>query len=191
VGFGQVDCEPGHPAFEEIVKFIGISDPEKARAFFAASPGFQGEKYSSVVVAPLASASFIPDVVVIYADTAQTNHMIRCIKGAIGGCISSVFDGIDSCIYCTVPSFLRNEYRVTFPDPGDRERARAGDDEAILTVPGARLEEFTGAVSASDRFMGFSRRMFEFNLDFARPPFYNKLFELWAWTGARNGSCRK
>jgi uncharacterized protein (DUF169 family) len=118
-------------------------------------------------------------VVIIYGDTAQTNHMIRCIKGAIGGCFTSVFDGIDSCIYCTVPSFLNNEYRVTFPDPGDRERARAGDDEAILTVPMGRMEEFMGAIRMTNRFMGHSQRMFDFNLDFARPPFYNKLFEIW------------
>ncbi len=179
VGFGQVDCEPGHPAFEEIVKFIGISDPRKARDFFAAFPRLPRGKYEAVVVAPLSSASFMPDVVIVYADAAQTNHMIRCIKGAIGGCFTSVFDGIDSCIYCSVPSFLGNEYRVTFPDPGDRERARAGDDEVILTVPMGRMEEFMGAVRLTHRFMGHSQRMFEFNLDFARPPFYDRLFEIW------------
>jgi uncharacterized protein (DUF169 family) len=40
VGFGQVDCEPGQPAFEEIVKFIGISDPRRQMNFLQAFLGF-------------------------------------------------------------------------------------------------------------------------------------------------------
>jgi uncharacterized protein (DUF169 family) len=179
VGFGQVDSEPGSPAFEEIVKFIGIADRDKANKFFAGFPRLPKGKYAAVVVAPLAGATLIPDVVIIYGDTAQLNHMIRSIKSAIGGTFTSEFDGIDSCIYCTVPSFEKNEYRVTFPDPGDRERARAGDDEAILTVPFTRMEEFMSALRKSNRFMGFNQKLFDFNLDFARPPFYNKLFDVW------------
>jgi len=94
------------------------------------------------------------------------------------------FDGIDSCIYCTVPSFQNNEYRVTFPDPGDRERARATDDEMILTVPAARMEEFMKSVEENQR-MGFNDRMQCVELDYARPPFYNTLFEMW---GLEQGS---
>ena len=90
-----------------------------------------------------------------------------------------MFDGIDSCIYCTVPSFLENEYRITFPDPGDRERARARDDEVILTVPAGRMTEFMDSIELNDRMMGFSDKLFEINLDFPHPFFYNDLFEMW------------
>lgn len=179
VGFGQVDCSPGTEAFNEVVDLLGISDHDKAVEFFTNFPRLPLGRYNALVLAPLAAASFEPDVVLIYSNTAQCNHMIRAIKGATGDYVRSVFDGIDSCIYCTVPSFAENEYRVTLPDPGDRERAHAGDDEIILTIPGKRLEEFMTSFSAMNRFMGFSKALIDFNLDFARPPFYNKLFDLW------------
>ena len=179
IGFGHVECVPGQPQFDEVVKYIGIPDKEKASRFFENFPRVPMNSYEAVVTAPLASCTFEPDLVLIYADVAKTNHMIRCIKGATGGYIQSVFDGIDSCIYCTVPSLLTNEYRVTFPDPGDRERARARDDEVILTVPGGRMKEFMDSLEMNNRFMGFNDRLFEINLDFPHPPFYNNLFEMW------------
>ena len=179
IGFGAVECEPGQPQFDEVCKYIGIPDREKAEAFFKKFPRLPMNKYVAAVTAPLATATFVPDVVIIYAEAAKINHMIRSIKNATGDTFTSEFDGIDSCIYCTIPSFTKNEYRITFPDPGDRERARARDDEVILTVPGSRMEEFMTSLTGMNKFMGFSDRLFEFNLDFPHPPFYNKLFEIW------------
>jgi len=179
IGYGAVECLPGQPQFDEVIKYISIPDPKKAAAFFEKFPRLPMNKYECIVIAPLANATFEPDVVCIYADTAKINHMIRCIKYATGDYVRSIFDGIDSCIYCTVPSFTENEYRVTLPDPGDRERARARDDEIILTVPGKRMEEFMDAVEENDRHMGFNDKLFNIDLHFARPPFYDKLFDIW------------
>lgn len=179
IGLGNVECVPGQPQFDEVVKYLGIRDKEKANAFFAHFPRLPLGKYEAIVMAPLAKAAFEPDVVLIYANTAQINHMVRCIKGVTGDYVRSIFDGIDSCVYCTVPSFTENEYRITFPDPGDRERARARDDEVILTVPGKRIEEFAGCLNLDSPFGGFGDQLFDFNLDFPRPPFYNTLFDIW------------
>ena len=179
IGYGNIECVPGQPAFDVVCNFIGIPDKEKASKFFENFPRLPLGKYEAVVTAPLKSATFEPDVILIYADVAKINHMVRCIKGATAGYVHSVFDGIDSCIYCTVPSFLENEYRITFPDPGDRERARARDDEVILTVPAGRMTEFMDSIELNDRMMGFSDKLFEINLDFPHPFFYNDLFEMW------------
>jgi uncharacterized protein (DUF169 family) len=179
IGYGCVECLPGQPQFEEVIKYISIPDHDKATEFFKNFPRLPMDKYEAVVTAPLATASFVPDVVLIYAEVAKINHMVRCIKSATGNYVSSVFDGIDSCIYATVPSFQKNEYRITFPDPGDRERARARDDEVILTVPGQRMKEFMDAVEQADRHMGFNDKGFDVCLNHNRPPFYVKLFEMW------------
>ncbi len=179
IGYGNVECVPGQPQFDEVCKYIGIPGKENAAAFFANFPRLPLGKYPIVVTAPLKSCTFVPDVVLIYAEAAKINHMIRSIKSAIGGTFTSTFDGIDSCIYCTVPVFLKNEYRVTFPDPGDRERARARDDEVILSVPGPRMQEFMDAFEQHNSRMGFGDMLFEFNLDFPHPPFYNNLFRMW------------
>lgn len=179
VGFGSVECVPGQEQFDEVVKYIGIPDKAKAEAFFAHFPRLPLGKYEAVVIAPLKTAAFTPDVLLIYAEPPKVNTMVRCIKSAIGGYVTSIFDGIDSCIYCTVPSFTENEYRITLPDPGERERARTRDEDIILSVPGARLEEFFSCLGLGSPFSGFSDMMLDCELDFPRPPFYNKLFDLW------------
>ncbi len=179
IGFGNVECVPGQEQFDEVVKYIGIPDKKKAEEFFAHFPRLPLYKYEAVVIAPLKRATFRPDVVMIYAEPAKVNHMVRCIKAVVGGYIHSVFDGIDSCVYCTVPSFTENEYRITLPDPGERERARTRDEDIILTVPGARLEEFMGCLNLDSPFGSFGDFMFDCELDFPHPPFYNKLFEIW------------
>ncbi len=179
IGYGNVECVPGQQSFDIVCKYIGIPDKEKAEKFFANFPRLPLGKYEAFVTAPLAEATFEPDVIMIYADVAKINHMVRCIKGATGDYVRSVFDGIDSCIYCTVPSFVDNEYRITFPDPGDRERARARDDEVILTIPAGRMKEFMDSIELNDKFLGFNDKLFEISLDFPHPPFYNELFDIW------------
>ena len=179
IGFGAVECLPGQPQFDEVVKFLGIRDKAKAETFFAHFPRLPMNRYAAVVTAPLETAEFYPDVVLIYAEAAKINHMLRGIKAVTGDYVRSIFDGIDSCVYCTVPSMQTNEYRITFPDPGDRERAHARDDEVILTIPGGRLDEFMGSQDMESTYGRFGDHLLGLELDFARPPFYTKLFELW------------
>ena len=179
VSFGNVDCDPGTPAFEEVCKVIGVQGQENARRFFAAFPRLPRGKYPYIVTAPLRACTFVPDIVMVYAEAAKINHLCNTVKTVVGGTFTSVFDGIDSCIYCTIPSFEKNEFRITFPDPGDRERGLARDDEVILTIPGGRLKEFMDVFEARHKNRSFGDSLFEFNLDFPHPPFYNTLFEMW------------
>lgn len=178
IGYGCVSCEPGEPQFNEVIKYISIPDQEKAAAFFAKFPRLPLGKYEAVVVAPIATASFLPDVIMIYAEVAKINHFIRCVKGVIGDYIHSVFDGIDSCIYATVPTFVNGEFRVSLPDPGERERANTRDDEMVLSIPPAHMDEFIAMVKENERY-GFNDKAIEFNLDYSRPAFYNRLFSMW------------
>lgn len=180
VGFGCVECLPDTPAFNEIIKYIGIPDMKKAAEFFENFPRLPFDKYKAVVTSPLKSCTFEPDVVLIYANTDQTNYMLRQAKYITGTTTKTELDGIDSCIYATVVPFLSGEFKVTFPDPGDRERALARDDEVIFSIPANLLEQFVGALKAAENFgmvYDFSRT--EYPLDFWRPPFYTSLFQMW------------
>lgn len=180
VGFGCVDCSPNTPAFDEIIKYIGIPDMKKAAEFFANFPRLPLSRYEAVVTAPLKSASFIPDVILIYANTDQTNFMLRMAKSVSGTTTKTELDGIDSCIYATVVPFLTGEFKVTFPDPGDRERALARDDEVIFSIPIGLLEEFVRTLKIMDSFgMRYDFSRTEYPLEFSRPPFYDTLFKMW------------
>ena len=179
IGYGMVECVPGQPQFDEVCTYIGIPDRKKAEAFFARFPRLPLGKYEAVLVAPLTSCGFEPDVITVYGTPYQINYACRCIKSVLGDNFPSVFDGIDSCIYCTVPTFKEGVFRVTFPDPGEYERAQARDDEVILTVPPAKLSALMEAMEWLSGFMPCNDALKEISLDFPRPPFYNKLFGLW------------
>lgn len=180
VGFGRVSCKPGEAAFDEIVKVLGIDDRQKAEEFLDNFPKLELGKYAVTALAPLEKTPFEPDVVLIYGLPGTVNRMFLLEKAMTGKHIHSIFDGIDSCIYSTVPSFLTGECRVTFPDPGDQERAGAGQDEVIFTLPRERLTPFVERARAGARFTPPPAAIPpELELDFARPPFYNALYEIW------------
>lgn len=185
IGFGAVACEPGSEAFRKIVPMLGINDPRKAEAFFAAFPRLPLHKFEAVVSAPLESCTFCPDVALFYCTPYQLNMMLLAIKRMTGEHLSSEFDGIDSCIYATVVPYFTGNYRITLPDPGDIERAQAADDEVILSVPMNRLEELYEGVSTNHK-LGYGTRRLSMVYDFPRPPFYNELFAMWGLEQGEN-----
>lgn len=182
VCMGYVDASPGTPSFDLLSRLIGIADGDAAREFFAKFPRLPHGKYKGLVTAPLAFCDFEPDLVLIYANPAQIRMLIGGIKQQTGKLVETALDIIDSCAYATVTPFLTGEYRVTFPDPGEYERALADEDEVILSVPGHRMSQLVaGLQSNNDHGLGYKLLNKDMLLDFPRPPFYNDLFEMWGF----------
>jgi len=143
-------------------------------------PCLEYGKYIGIVSAPLKTADFEPDLVLIYSNTAQLRTMIMVAKNQEKALISSEFDPIDSCIFSVVPVLLNGKYRITLPDPGDYERAMAGEDEIIFSVPKDKLEGLVdGLKQLDERKSGYSYSNMIMMPDFPRPDFYKKLFEQW------------
>jgi uncharacterized protein (DUF169 family) len=142
-------------------------------------PRFEYGRYIGMVTAPLKSATFVPDVVMIYSDTAQLRDMLMVIKFQEKANIKSEFDPIDSCAYAIVPAIKENQYRITLPDPGEASRALANDDEIILSVPPDRLEKLTEGVKkmAEQKQNPADWSHMLMQADFPRPEFYNDIFK--------------
>ncbi len=181
VGFGHVDCSPEAPSFEEITKNLGIADLNEAKQFFQHFPMLPLGKYIGTVVAPAQSADFEPDVVLFNCDNNfQLRSFIFGIKNQTGKMLDVSLDAIDSCIYTIVKPMLDGEYAVAIPDPGEQERALTDKNEIILGVPASRMEELlTGCQALSGMKVGYRDMKMEMMYDYVRPPFYNRLFELW------------
>jgi len=145
----------------------------------ASFPRFEYGKYIGMLTAPLKSAKFEPDMVMIYSDTAQLREMLMVIKFQEKANISSEFDPIDSCAYAIVPVIKENKYRITLPDPGEASRALANDDEIILSVPKDRLEKLAeGVKRVMDNKLNpedWSHMLMR--PDFPRPEFYEDIFK--------------
>lgn len=181
IGLGHVACEPGMPAFEEVAKNLGIGDLNQARDFFAAFPKLEYGKYAGMLMAPAESADFIPDIILINCDNNyQLRSLIWGVKNQTGKMLSSNFDAIDSCIHAIVTPMKTGNYAITIPDPGDQERALAGANEIIFSVPFSRLSELAAGLREIDALgVGYRSMKPIMEYDFPRPPFYNELFRLW------------
>jgi uncharacterized protein (DUF169 family) len=134
-------------------------------------------KYIGIVTAPLKTATFEPDVVMIYCIPAQLRSILHALSFIGEGLVTSAFYPIASCAFSVVPS-LSGEYYVTLPDPGEYGRAMAAEDEIIFSVPKDKLE---GIVNQLKRFgemrMGYRQDPFlELSPDFPRPDFYKRLY---------------
>jgi uncharacterized protein (DUF169 family) len=145
-----------------------------------AFPCFEPGKYVGIVTAPLKSANFEPDMVMIYSNTAQLRDMLMVAKFQEKANIKSEFDPIDSCAYAIVPVIKDGVYRITLPDPGEASRAFATDDEIIFSVPKDKLEGLTAGVKrmAENKKNPDDWSHLLMRPDFPRPEFYDKLFKI-------------
>ena len=143
-------------------------------------PCLEYGKYIGIVSAPLRTANFEPDLVLIYSNTAQLRSILSVIKYQEKSLVTSEFDPIDSCIYSVVPVLLTGQYRITLPDPGDYQRAMAGEDEIIFSVPRDKMEGLaSGLRQLEERKSGYAYHTMEMRPDFPQPEFYKRLFKMW------------
>jgi uncharacterized protein (DUF169 family) len=137
-------------------------------------------KYAGMVLGPLKTAKFVPDLTMIYSNTAQLRHLLLSLRYSNGTQVTSTIDPIGSCVHSVVAPLLKDECQVTVPDPGDYERAGAQEDEMILTVPTRRLRELMDGIYHFEKSnMGFRRFNYAVKTDFQQPAFYQDYFKRW------------
>jgi uncharacterized protein (DUF169 family) len=134
-------------------------------------------RYIGIVSAPLKTANYVPDIVLIYSNNAQLNGMLHALSFAGEGRVTSPLYAIASCAFSVVPA-LSGQYCVTLPDPGELGRALAGEDEIIFSVPRDKVEGLVSQLKMFDeRKLGYKHHAFwEMRPDFPRPDFYKRLF---------------
>jgi uncharacterized protein (DUF169 family) len=121
-------------------------------------PRFPFGQYIGIVSAPLVTASFEPDVAVIYCDSAQLLKLLLGIAYEDGRDITTVLGGHAACVYAVVPTMLKKQCQAAIPCRGDRGRAGAQDDEIIFSVPKDQIGRLvhglqqTGTASIPTRF---------------------------------------
>ena len=181
VALGYADCSPGTESYEIIKPLMGIPDPEKAERFFAEFPRLPLGKYQGVLLAPADRAEFEADVLLINCDdNFQMRSLLSAVKFRNGKMLDVRLDPIDSCIHTLVTSFLKKDYTVALPDPGEQERALTGKNEIIMAVPAEKLDDLMAGLSVPwFRHNADPDLPAEMEFDFRRPPFYNKVFALW------------
>ena len=179
IGFGLV--EPPDFFLEGQITFPRmVADLEASKNLAKTFPRLEYGKYIGVVSAPLKTAHYEPDLVMIYSNTAQLRSLLLAIKYKEGYQVTSTFDPIDSCVYSVVPVLLTGQCQITLPDPGDYERALAREDEIIFSVPKNKLGDLMLGLKHFDEMkLGYTHFVQEMRPDFPQPEFYKKLFRMW------------
>jgi uncharacterized protein (DUF169 family) len=141
-------------------------------------PCFEQGKYIGILSAPLKTARFEPDLALIYSNSAQLRTMLMVVKQQEKAPVSSIFDPIDSCVYAVVPVISTGQYRITLPDPGEFQRALAGEDEIIFSVPKNKIQRLTEGLAEIEKINhGYATFSPEMMPDFPQPEFYRKFFK--------------
>ena len=139
---------------------------------------FETGKYVGIVSAPLKSATFIPDVVLVYMSPAQ-------LRGAL---LPMNFSGSDqvktelflpSCGHAIVDPIKTGKYVVVLPDPGEYQRGLAAEDEMILAVPKQKIQAFMAMLKPNGKMYSHRDQFMSMKPDFEQPSFYKQKFKQW------------
>ena len=185
ITYGMIDNETAKKGFRAMHKIMGTS-MESADAYVDSFPSLPYGEFKGTLIAPLDQADFLPDVTMVYCKNDQLRVLLMAIDTQIHKMIESSFTPLDSCTYAVINAIQEENYRITLPDPGEYERALTPDDDIILSIPAQRQEEFLKGLEVQAS-RGQDRNSYYMTMkeDFARPYFYNVIFEAWGMeTGA-------
>jgi uncharacterized protein (DUF169 family) len=153
-----------------------VADLEAAKNLARAFPRLEYGKYIGVVSAPLRTASFEPDLSVIYCNSAQLRGLLTGLKYKKGDMVTSTLNPGGACVQSTVPALQSGACQVTIPCGGDSRRALARDDDLIFSVPADRLEDLILGLKHLDE-IGSGYRQFapDMRPEYPQPEMYIKV----------------
>jgi uncharacterized protein (DUF169 family) len=141
---------------------------------------FETGKYIGIVTAPLKSAAFLPDVVLIYSNPAQLRGMFlpMMMTSDSASQVSAHFF-LPSCGHSVVDPMRTGKYCVVLPDPGEYQRALALEEEIILAAPQQKMPGLMAGLRGGGRKYSHRDQHMSMHPDFEQPQFYKDMFKGW------------
>lgn len=179
ISYGLVPLE--EEDYEDLGSKFFVRDPQWGVEYFRKDyPFLKAQNVVGFSIAPLSSCTFAPDLVCVYCRPAQIRSFQMAAKFQSGKMLELKLDPVDSCVHSTIPVLNGQDYNITFPDPGEYERALADEDEVMFTMRAEKLPEIVEALEFFSRAgFGYKELSMEMAYDFPRPKFYNDMFQKW------------
>lgn len=137
-------------------------------------------KYIGILTAPLITAGFEPDVVIIYSDTNQLRTILLAMKQDERPLVQGFFFPF-SCAHSVVTPVLTEKYGVVLPDPGEYARALTQAGEMMFAVPGTKIislvNDLINYKSSGPGYVHETSMIMR--PDFPQPELYRKVFTAW------------
>ena len=119
-----------------------VNRPAEAQKKAAeALPRFEFGKFNAILISPIQTARFDPDVVIFYGSGAQVMRMIQAAVFASGESLTSKSSGSGGCLLPVVAPILEGECIYGVPGNGERRAALIGDGELAFAMPRNRFDE--------------------------------------------------
>jgi uncharacterized protein (DUF169 family) len=141
-------------------------------------PMLEAGKYIGVVSAPLSSASFDPDLVMIYCDSTQLSLLLRGRECKDGHGLKVALTSHAACVFAVVPVILTGECYVALPCRGDRYNAMAGDDEMIFTIPKQKLKDLLAGLRYVEKTDSKLPKGYKLLPEYPMPEAYEKIAQM-------------
>ncbi len=139
---------------------------------------FDYGKYIGILTAPLKTASFKPDVVIIYSNTAQLRSLLLSFPPDEVRQVNGRFFP-PSCAHAVVTPMLQGGYWVVLPDPGEYQRALCDEGEMMFALPADKLSMMYENMQKFKGFGSYREHNYFILPDFPRPDFYKAMFKGW------------
>lgn len=101
------------------------------------------------VAFPLERAPFNPDVVVVYANSAQVMRLVAGMQYKRGGSIASTFSSRADCADIAIRTLRTGQPQVILPCYGDRVFAQTQDHEMAFSFPFADAAELVAGLNGT------------------------------------------
>ena len=128
---------PPNEAYEKGFASLGMycKDEQAASNLEASTWRFERGSYDYVCVAPLNRATFEPDIVAVYANSAQVLRLVHASLYNHGGRVVSTTGGRLDCAEIVIQTMTTQEPKVILPCTGDRVFGMAQDNEMAFAFP--------------------------------------------------------
>ena len=114
-----------------------------------AMPRFEYGKFKYILISPIQSASFDPDVIILYGNGAQVMRLIQAAVFASGESLTSKSTGAGGCLLTVVAPIFEGVCKYTIPGNGERRLGLVADGELGFAMPKNRFEEVANGLKLS------------------------------------------
>lgn len=104
--------------------------------------------YSAVVSAPLTTATFEPDLFILYGEAAKMTQIMLAKIWLDGKEINVTLSGHAACVYYIVPVMKDRGWHINLPCGGDLRRAACESNNLVFSAPIEVLESLHGGLLA-------------------------------------------
>jgi uncharacterized protein (DUF169 family) len=138
---------------------------------------FEYGRYIGIVSAPLKSADFLPDVVIVYLKPSQLRGLLLSLKVEDVPQVSAHFFP-PSCGWAVVEPVKTGKYWIVMPDPGEYQRALTDEGDLMFSIPQDKLQVLMAGLKQGGIF-SYREHNMAMQPDFAQPDFYKEVFKSW------------